>query len=79
MTKTWDQTMPPPMRHCERSEAIQDGLSAPDCFVASLLAMTRTWDPVGGGAQVGDDLLEAECSRHHCALGQTETKLSPTT
>jgi hypothetical protein len=27
-------------RHCERSEAIQGGISALDCFVASLLAMT---------------------------------------
>jgi hypothetical protein len=28
-------------RHCERSEAIQQGLRGPlDCFVASLLAMT---------------------------------------
>jgi hypothetical protein len=27
-------------RHCERSEAIQSGLTVLDCFVASLLAMT---------------------------------------
>jgi len=30
-------------RHCERSEAIQNGAGARlDCFVASLLAMTET-------------------------------------
>ena len=29
-----------PSRHRERGEAIQNGLGRPDCFVASLLAMT---------------------------------------
>jgi hypothetical protein len=28
-------------RHCERSEAIQTGFAELDCFVASLLAMTK--------------------------------------
>ena len=31
----------PPLRHCERSEAIHRSASKLDCFVASLLAMTR--------------------------------------
>jgi hypothetical protein len=29
------------LRHCERSEAIQDHTQELDCFVASLLAMTN--------------------------------------
>jgi hypothetical protein len=29
------------IRHCERSEAIQPTIQILDCFVASLLAMTR--------------------------------------
>jgi hypothetical protein len=28
------------IRHCERSEAMQDGSAGLDCFVASRLAMT---------------------------------------
>jgi len=34
-------------RHCEQSEAIQRGDADLDCFVASLLAMTRLLPPVG--------------------------------
>jgi hypothetical protein len=55
----------PDHRHCERSEAIQCNKKELDCFVASLLAMTR--DTVSGlGAAV--DIRHARACPGHPRL-----------
>ncbi|WP_330082958.1 hypothetical protein [Methylocystis iwaonis] len=50
----------PRARHCERSEAIQGGGAALDCFVASLLAMTAVISYVSKRREVGDSAEQIE-------------------